>query len=468
MNGTPLSDLFQSGGSLSTGRQLRFVWALSIPAILAQISSIIMQYIDAAMVGRLGANASAAIGVVSTSMWLIYGLGSAASAGFSVQVAQKVGAGEIAQAQQVVREGVLCITLFSVAVGLTAAVISPFLPVWLKADESLWLDASSYFLVFALSQPLVMLTTVSGLMLECSGNMKLPSILNTLLCVLDVVFNALFIFPSRHITLAGWEFLVPGFGLGVTGAALGTAASQLVVGAMMLYAVLVKSPSLHLSPSGKWKLTAGVMKTARRISLPMALEQVALCGAQIVSTRIVAPLGTVAIAANSFGITAESLCYMPGYGIQSAATTLVGQSSGAKRPDLAKKFAWLTVLSGMGVMTVCALIMYAACPAVFAFLTPDQEVQKLCVHILRIELWSEPLFGASIIASGALRGIGDTLVPGLMNLVSIWGVRLTLAFFLSARYGLAGAWIGMCVELCFRGLLLLFRLATHSFSDGTA
>jgi hypothetical protein len=169
-------------------------------------------------------------------------------------------------------------------------------------------------------------------------------------------------------------------------------------------------------------------------------------------------LGTVAIAANSFAVTAESVCYMPGFGIASAATTMIGQAVGAARKDLAKSFAWLTCGVGVIVQSSLGLLMFFLCPFVFRFLTPDLSVQELGIRVLRLELFSEPLFAASIVITGALRGAGDTLIPGILNLVSIWCVRITIAFFLAKTYGLYGVWIAMTIELCFRGILFLIRL----------
>ena len=227
----------------------------------------------------------------------------------------------------------------------------------------------------------------------------------------------------------------------------------------ILYHAVFKSELLSLkNVKGKWIAESSVLKKAWQIGAPMAMEESALCMAQVVSTRIVAPLGTVAIAANSFAVTAESICYMPGYGIGSAATTLVGQSVGAERKDLARSFAWLTTFSGMAVMTVTGFLMYFICPWVFMLLTPSEEVRQLGVEVLRIELLAEPLFAASIVAAGALRGAGDTLMPGILNLVSIWGVRITLALILTGRMGLRGMWIAMASELCFRGIVFLIRL----------
>ena len=201
-----------------------------------------------------------------------------------------------------------------------------------------------------------------------------------------------------------------------------------------------------------------INKQAVKLALPIAVQSVAFTGALVVVTRIIAPLGAVALSANSFAVTAEALCYMPGYGISDAATTLVGQSIGAKRKDLAKSFGWITVVAGMLIMAVTGLIMYFICPFVFRLLTPVVEIQALAVTVLRIELFAEPLYGASIVATGALRGQNDTLVPSILNLFSIWVVRLGLSLLLINSYGLQGIWLAMAIELCFRGLVMLTRL----------
>ena len=209
---------------------------------------------------------------------------------------------------------------------------------------------------------------------------------------------------------------------------------------------------------------------ALKISAPMALQYVLMNGAQIVSTMIVAPLGNVAIAANSFAVTAESLCYMPGYGIGDAASTLVGQTFGAGRQDLCRSFAWLTIGLGMGVMALMGVVMYIFAPEMIGFLTPVAAIRELGTRVLRIEAFAEPFFAASIVAFRVCLGAGDTLKPAVMNLASMWCVRavmnlasmwcvrLTLAYALSQHYGLVGVWVAMALELTFRGCIFLFRI----------
>ena len=188
-----------------------------------------------------------------------------------------------------------------------------------------------------------------------------------------------------------------------------------------------------------------------------------MCGAMVVSTAIIAPLGSVAIAAHSFAITAESLCYMPGYGVGSAATTVVGRSVGAGDMKLAKHYGNICTAMGGILMGITGLVMAVACPYVFMLLTPDLQVRELGTQVLRIGLLAEPLFGISIVAAGALRGTGDTFVPSLMNLGSIWVVRIGLALILVKVMGLPGMWIAMATELCARGLLMLYRQKTSKY-----
>lgn len=451
--------LIRQGAPMTLRQQLRLTAVLSMPAIMAQLSTIIMQYIDASMVGSLGAEASASIGLVATSTWLFWGLCSSAAMGFSVQVANRIGASDHEGAQAVLKQSLIPIIGFSVVLSLIGMAIAGSLPRWLGASESIAGDASTYFLIFSATLPFVQLNFLAGGMLRCSGNTLFPGMVNVGMCVLNIVLNFLLIFPTREITLMGIEFTMPGVGLGVVGAALGTATAEFITGVVMLIYLWVANRELNLRGcKQRFTPTLRCLKRALHISLPLCGEHGLLCGAQILTTAIVAPLGTVAIAANAFAVTAESLCYMPGYGIAEAATTLVGQSLGAARRKLARSFANITVISGIAVMTLMGVVMYVAAPLMMGIITPVQAICDAGVEVLRIEAFAEPMFAASIVAYGVFIGAGDTLMPSAMNLGSIWVVRLTLAALLAPVMGLKGVWIAMAVELCFRGIIFLVRL----------
>ena len=428
--------------------QLRLVWQLSLPAILTQITTIAMQYIDSAMVGALGADASAAIGLVASSTWLFGGVTTAVSAGFSVQVAHRIGAGEDTEARTVVRHGLAAALTLAALLALLGLGICRQLPCWLGGGAEICADASAYFLTFSLMLPFSQLNSLTAGFLQCAGDMVTPSVLNAVMCGLDVVCNAL---------------LIPHFG--VLGAGMGTALACALVSLAMGWCCCVRNAQLRLRRGEAHAFRPEILKKAFRIGAPVAVQEIAMNGAMVASTMILAPLGAAAIAANSFAVTAESLCYMPGYGVGSAATTLVGRSVGAGDAAQARRYGNICTALGGALMGCTGLLMMIFCPFVFRLLTPVAEVRTLAAQALRIGLLVEPLFGVSIAAAGALRGAGDTLVPSLLNLGSIWIVRLGLSLLLVGKLGLRGMWIAMAIELCVRGALMLWRQKTSKFYE---
>ncbi len=444
----------------------KLVLKLSLPGILAELTSIAMQYIDAAMVGSLGANATGAIGLVSSSTWLMGGACIGLAAGFYVQSAQLVGAGENERASNVFRQGLKVMLLFGLLVAAFGISISGALPVWLGGDAEIRADASRYFLIYSCGLPFGLIRHLSSGMMQSSGDMKTPSKYSALICLLDVVFNMFYIFPTRQVQLLSFKITVPGAGLGVTGAALGTATAEVVV-TILMFRAAIRNEKIGFHHKGSWKLKKHTIMTALKIAIPMTLDHVFMCSAYVAGTLIVSPLGTVAIAANSLAVTAESLCYMPGYGIGSAATAVIGQSIGANREDLTHTFSRLTVALGMILMGVMGVLMYFLAPFAFDLLTSDPEVAALGTKVLRMELFAEPMYAASIVCGGVFRGAGDTLVPSVLNLVSMWGVRIVMAYFLVPVMGLEGYWIAMAIELCFRGAIFLIRLFRNRWMKGS-
>ena len=376
---TALLEMVRTGMPLSWRQRLSLIVRLSVPSMLAQLSYIVMVYIDASMVGSLGAEASAAIGLMSTSTWLFGGILSAASVGFSVQVAHLIGAGEFRRARDVLRQALAATSVFGLGAMCVACAVSPFLPGWLGGDESITGMASEYFLIFALSLPFMQLNRLSGSMLQSSGNMKVPSLLNVFMCILDVIFNTIFIFPTREVSVLGLRFTMYGAGMEVAGAALGTALAIAVTSCIMSSYLCFRSRELSLTQEkSRLRMQGSTLKKAFQIGAPIGLEHTIMCGAQIASTDIVAPLGNIAIAANAF---------------------------------------------------------------------------------------AEPMYAASIVAYCAFIGTGDTLIPSCMNFFSIWVVRLSLAAILAPVLGLKGVWIAMCIELCFRGAIFLYRLVRGRWLD---
>lgn len=443
-NSELLLSYIREGRTMTQREKLWLIVSLSIPSILAQISATVMFFIDASMVGHLGAKASASIGLVETTGWLMGGLAAACNMGFSVQVAHFIGANDFEAARRVLRQSLVCSLIWALFISFTSVAISPFLPYWMGGTPDIARDASLYFAIIGACGIFFQMEGLAGSMLKCSGNMKIPSMLNILMCVMDVVLNYFFIYILN---------------LGVMGAAIGTGVAMFVTACLMFYFLMYRSTMLSLvGHPGSFRPQAATVSTAFKIGAPMGLQHLLMGSAQMVSTLIVAPLGTIAIASHSLAITVESLCYMPGYGIAEAATTLVGQGIGAGQKLLTKSFARMSVGLGIAVMTLMGVLMWIFAPQLMSLMSPVDEVIALGTHILRIEAWAEPMFAAAIVCNGVFIGAGDTIIPAVMSLGSMWAVRLTLAATMAPKFGLKGVWTAMAIELSFRGFIFLVRL----------
>lgn len=459
------SALLQEGRAPTRREEISAVLALSWPAIVQQLMLTLVQYIDTAMVGSLGPNATASVGVVSSSVWLFNGLLGAAATGFAVQVAQHIGARETERARNVVRESMLFSLLFGVFMGSAAAALSFSLPGLLGAEEAIRPDASAYFLIVGCSMPFLMAINLMSSLLRCMGDTRTPMLFNITLNILNTIFNFLLIYEPREASVFGLRVFLPGAGLGVPGAALGSALASLLVALLFLRRFLSRDFPLRISLRDRFRFTRDCLSAMIRIAIPQAMAHTASCGAQIAVTVIVAGLGTQAVAANSLAVTAEALCYQPGYGVSTAATTLVGQSIGAGRRDLAVRFARVSTLLGMAIMTGTGLLMFLFAEPLIGMFTPDADVMRLGASVLRIEAFTEPLFAASIVASGAFSGAGDTKWSFAANLLSMWGIRLPIALLLIGSLGLTGMWIAMACELSIKGLVFLWRLRSKKWLD---
>lgn len=441
----------RGGENMTRKEQVTLTLLLAVPAILAQLSMCLMSYIDAAMVGRLGSAEAAAIGLVSTTTWIFGSFCGANSSGYNVQIAHRCGAGDINGAKEVFRRGLANTLLLSLALCAIGMLICRPLPRWLRGSEEIIRDASSYFFIYASFLSIYQINIFSGASLIASGNMKLPSIASIAMCVLDVVFNYIFIFRLE---------------MGVKGAALGTGLAELSCGAFLLAYTCIKSPVLNqkakervIKPEHEIKHdTRIIVRNALGISWPLWLQNIVSRGAYIAATVIIAPLGTIAIAANSFAIIAEGFCYLPGYGMQDAATTLIGQSLGAGRKKLAKSFAGISIFLGASMMTALAVLMWLFAPEIMGMLSQDAEVIALGASCLKIEAWAELFFAISIVGYGCCIGAGDTLTPSAINLLSMWIIRIGLALLFIPRFGLQGYWIAMASELTAKGVIFAIRI----------
>ncbi|MGD1820111.1 MAG: MATE family efflux transporter [Pleomorphochaeta sp.] len=447
---------------------IKTILLLAWPSIAEQVLFTFVNYIDTAMVGSLGAVATAAISINSSTIWLVDGLMSALAVGFCVLVAKNIGAKNYERASKTVNQGLLFAILLGFVIFIIMLFIGPRLPVILKADLQIYDDARKYIkwitIAFLFQGVFIM---VSGIF-RSIGNTKLPFAINIINNLINVVLNYFLIFPSKEISIFNNTFILKRAGLGVEGAAIATLVAFITSTIIILiFLINDKSLKLSLKALNPIKMNWTINKNAALLALPNAFERVSLTLGQIVLTAIVASLGTTALASHYLAIQAESITYLPTYGFAVAATTLVAQAVGASKRELSRKFAKASLLMGTITMSLAGIVLYVFAADLVGFFTNDQAVITAGAQLLKIVAISEPFFGLSMLAFGVFRGAGNTKIPFFVAIIGMWIIRLPLAFFLVnyTKYGLNGAWIAMALDLIARGLISLAIFKRDKYYD---
>lgn len=441
----------------------KIILLLAWPTIVEQLLQTAVNYVDTAMVGSIGAqatNATAAIGVNTSTIWLILGIMNAVGVGFSVIVARRIGQGLIEDARVAIRQAILSVLVVGSALTLIVELfIAPNLARWMGADAVVQPLARQYMYtigsVYLFNTALVVCSNI----LRCTGDTKTPMLFNIFTNILNIILNFLLIYPTRTLHVLGLSFTMPGADLGVLGAAIATAAATAFSGTCMFIALFRRQSATQIHIGESFRPDKGVLTQAFRLGMPTALERATISVGQIVMTALISGCGTVALSANQLANTGESLCYMPVFGFSVAATTLVAQSLGAGDRDLAFRYSQWCLRLSVAVMVLTSTILFLFAPQIMSLFIRDPEVIRLGSLVLRIEAFAEPLLAIGTVCGGILRGAGDTRWPFYISLAGMWCVRVTLAFILVKffHWGLVAVWFAMALDWLARSSISMVR-----------
>jgi len=445
---------------------------LAWPLFVEQILSTLVSFVDNAMVGTLGAAATASVSISNSFVFLINGVVIAMGVGITAYVARSVGAKDYDAAKAYIRHALLLLLMIGLPVAILPVILHKQIPLWMGASEEYLRQAQDYLLITSSFRIFTMAIMVLGSVYRGRGDTKTPLRVNIVVNILNVVGNYLLIHDNHIIHLnigflgIDWHIPMIGAGMGVQGAALSTGISWLLGGVTLIVLLFKKEDptriSLHDSFKPDFKLLGRVIK----LSIPAMLERLCMSGAGIVVTKSIATLGTVAVAANAVYSTAESLSYMPAFAFANACTTLVGQALGAKKPELAKRYGWHTVYVGLVVMVVAGMGLYAFALPLSRMINQDPEVVSLAVRCLKIVAFIQPMQVVSWGLAGGLRGAGDTRFPFYVTAVCNWLIR-ALGAVLCIRYlkmGLAEAVVCMCIDQTVRATCMFLRFRSGKWA----
>lgn len=442
-----------------SAQDIRRVAKIAWPTILENIMVIMVSFVDTAMVGQLGEDATAAVAVNASPSWLLNGACAAIQVGATVLVAQAIGSRDREGANKVARQAMtlgLCMGAFLMVLMMA---ISGWLPAALRAEARIVPVAAQYIRIVAASYiPHFTGLVISGI-LRGTGDTKTPMKVNLAANVVNIIGNFFLIYESRTVSIFGLSIPVWGAGLGVVGAAIPSAFSMAMVGVVLFIRVVRGAGDIRFERHQSYRPRWNVVRNMLRIGMPAAMERVCVNAGHMIFQTMVAGLGTASLAAHHLATTAESLSYMPAYGFGVSATTLVGQAVGAGDTESARRYGSLTILIGFIGMTCTGLVLMLFPEALLGMFTNAQDVIALGAPALRVEALAQPFFALSIVASGALSGAGDTRTPMIIGLACMWGVRLSVAALCIYGFGmgLTGAWVGMATDLTVRGILTFAR-----------
>jgi putative MATE family efflux protein len=436
-------------GNKTNRQKLSIILALAIPAMIENVLQTVVGFVDTLFVARLGLNEVTAVGVANAVLAIYIAIFMALGVGTSSLIARSIGAGNLTKAKSVARQSTFLSLFVGAVFGLIALLFSePLLKV--MGAESEVLDLSvTYFKIVAIPSIFISLMFTFGSILRASGDTKTPMKVSWWINILHIGLDYLLIFGILNM-----------HGFGVAGAAWATVIVR-IIGTIALYYYIKKSKvSFSLFETASKEDLSSIIK----LSTPAAFERLIMRLGQVLYFGLIIKIGADTFAAHTIAGNIETFSYMPGYGLAIAATTLVGQSIGAKKIKEAYQYGMITTWVAVIFMSFIGIILFFASPWLATWFTTDKNAVEMVVTALRIDAFAQPALAIGLVLAGALQGAGDTKSPMYSTAIGMWVVRIIGVYILGIHFemGIAGIWISIAIDLYVRALFLFYKFKSVS------
>ncbi len=429
------------------GEILRTLIFMSIPTIIEEVLATLLQYVDTAMVGHLGENATAAVSVTATVTWLVNSVPSSIGVGALALIAKAYGAKDTALVKRLSQQVFLMTGICGLVIGAVSMLLSPYIPAWMGAEPAIREEASRYFFIISVPMLFRSASTILGAAIRATKDTRTPMIVNLAANAVNAGLNYLLIYALK---------------MGVTGAALASAISYTLSGTMM-FVVYRRSRCLGWR-FREWRFDKGLIADCGKVSLPVLGTGVVSCFGYVVFARLVSGMGTTVFAAHSIAVTAETIFYIPGYGLRTATSALVGIARGEGHRQKLSTISRLSVFVTMGMMVASGVILFWTAYPLMRLMTNSLNAAALGARMLRLVAFSEPFFGLMIVSEGILYGLGRTKYAFLIESLGMWGVRILMTFLSINLWNadLRGVWYCMIADNVFKAVMLILPLVVGS------
>ncbi|MCQ2516264.1 MAG: MATE family efflux transporter [Saccharofermentans sp.] len=418
---------------------LRALLLLSIPTVIEEIMSILLQYVDTAMVGRLGEQATAAVSTTTTINWLIGCVPHALGVAIMALTARANGSGDEKTTKKLTAQALRLTIIYGLILTAICEVLSPYIPVWMHAAPEIRSEATMYFSIISLSLLFRTSAIVFATSIRAVKDTKTPMVINLMTNVLNAGLNYLLIYKV---------------GLGVKGAAIATLISYTLSGIAMYIAVRSKV-ALRWDKEDT-KADRELQDKIYKIAIPAFGGSAASCLGYVVFASMVSSLGTTVFAAHSIAVEAETLFYIPGYGFRTATSSLIGNALGEKdknKVDITQKISIIITVSAM---FISGIFLFVIARPLMGIFTESEAVISLGAMALKLVAFSEPFFGLMVVMEGIFYGEGKTREVFIVETLSMWGIRILSTFICVAvlKLGLREVWYCMIADNIFKAVML--------------
>ncbi len=430
----------------------RIAWPSLVELTLTQLASMV----DLMMVGQLGYTALTAVGLTTQPVFLLISMVIALNVGATALVARYKGAGEQDKANMVLRQSLLMTFTISAIMTALGILFARPLVLFMGALEDTVDDAAAYLTIRMYALVAFSLTATITATLRGVGDSRTAMLYNVVANVVNVIFNYLLIYG--HFGFPRLE---------VAGAAWATIIGQFAAFGMALFAVLKKRKNgyLHLEIRKGFRPDKSTLLSITQIGMPSMVEQLIMRVGIIIFAKTVADLGTMAYATHQVCMNIQALSFMIGNAIAVSSTSLVGQSLGKKRGDMARLYGMKTAEFGLVCSAILMILFFFFGKQIVMLYNDEPEVVRIGGYLMMFVAFTQPFQGVQFILSGALRGAGDTRSIAVISFITVLGIRTVLALLLVKVFhlGLYGAWIAMAADQMVRTALVSIRYGSRKW-----
>lgn len=425
-------------------QKLSIIIALAVPAMIENLLQTIVGFVDTLFVAKLGLNAVTAVGVANAVLAVYIAIFMALGVGTSSLIARSIGAGDISKAKSIAKQSTILSSILGLLFGLITFFFSEPLLRLMGAESQVLSDGITYFQIVAIPSIFISLMFTFGSILRASGDTKTPMKVTFWINIIHIGLDYILIFGFLGIK-----------GLGVAGAAWATVIVR-IVGTLLLF-FFIKRSNISFSLFGGFSKETSL--SILKLSTPTAIERLIMRLGQVLYFGLILKIGADTYAAHSIAGNIETFSYMPGYGLAIAATTLVGQSIGAKRLKDAYQYGMITTAVAIIFMSFIGIILFFLSPWFATWFTTEQNAIDMVVTALRIDAFAQPALAIGLVLAGALQGAGDTKSPMYSTAIGMWFIRVIGVYILGIQLGMgiSGVWISIAIDLYVRAIFLFFR-----------